>query len=178
MKEPEDVVVAVIAAAPNRRLTSRVRLQKTVYLLDRLGFESGYEFDYHHYGPYSRALDNTVADAKALKLIVERIEHRLRDGASYSAFETKRSAEPEAYGRLGRERAGELIALFTETNVTVLELAATIDWLWQTEKRTDWDSEVKARKGVKTEGGRFDKAVDFLASLGLNPPKPGSATAA
>lgn len=178
MKEREDVIVAVIAAAPGSRLTSRIRLQKTVYLLDRLGFESGFEFDYHHYGPYSRILENAAADAKALKLVEERIEHRLRDGASYSAFETKKKAKPEAYGELGRERAAELVAEFAKTNVTVLELAATIDWLWRAEKIADWCSEIRERKGAKTEGGRLEKAVALLESLGLTPPVPGASPAA
>jgi hypothetical protein len=41
MTEREDIVSAVIAAAGGE-LIGRVRLQKTVYLLDRLGLDSGF----------------------------------------------------------------------------------------------------------------------------------------
>jgi uncharacterized protein YwgA len=175
MREREDVVVAVIAAAPEGRLASRIRLQKSVYLLDRLGFESGFEFDYHHYGPYSRELDNATADAKALKLIDERIEHRVRDGAGYSVFEAKISPKRELLAAADRPRVHERIALFARTNVTVLELAATVDWLWRVEKVSDWRSEVAARKGAKTGGGRLERAVELLVILGLDPPPPATA---
>jgi uncharacterized protein len=176
MREREDVVVAVVAAAPEARLASRVRLQKTVYLLDRLGFESGFDFDYHHYGPYSRELDNAASDAKSLGLIEERIEHRIRDGAGYSVFESKSDPKQEIYEKAGRQLVREKIALFTRTNVTVLELAATIDWLWREEKAPNWSAEIVARKGVKTSGGRLERAIELLSGLGLDPPQPGTAT--
>ena len=57
MKEREDVVAAIVEAAGGQ-LTGRVRLQKAVYLLDHVGLNSGFEYDYHNYGPYSRDLDN------------------------------------------------------------------------------------------------------------------------
>ena len=43
MKEREDIVAAVVEAAGGT-LIGRVRLQKAVYLLDRLGLESGLSF--------------------------------------------------------------------------------------------------------------------------------------
>jgi uncharacterized protein YwgA len=177
MREREDTVVAVVAAAPGRQLTSRVRLQKAIYLLDRLGLESGFEFDYHHYGPYSRRFDNATADAKAFSLVTERIEHRKSDGASYSIFEAPDGVEPkaEAFGKLGRERTSDLVGLFAKTNLTVLELAATIDWLWRFEKVADWRSEVERRKGAKVGGGRLDRAVGLLRELNLSPPESSAA---
>ena len=169
MKEREDVVAAVLAAAGGE-LTGRVRLQKAVYLMDRLGLESGLSFDYHHYGPFSRDLDNATADAKAFGLVEEEFERRQSDGATYSIFRLKGQPKPEAYGRLGAEKAGELARLFAATNVTVLELAATVDWLWHVEKYADWKSEITKRKGVKVQGGRLEKAVELLAQLNLSPP--------
>ena len=180
MKEREDVVVGVVAAAPEGKLTSRVRLQKIVYLLDRLDLGSGFTFDYHHFGPYSRELDNATAEAKAFRLIKENIAHRLSDGASYSVFEVTPGAEPKngIYGKLGEKSARELVDRFAKTNVTVLELAATVDWLWRFEKVTDWRLEVAKRKSGKLGGRKLDKAIELLESLGLEPPAPGAADAA
>jgi uncharacterized protein YwgA len=179
MKEREDVVVGVVAAAPGRQLMSRVRLQKTVYLLDVLGLGSGFSFEYHHYGPYSRELDNATAEAKAFNLIEERIAHRLSDGASYSIFAVQQGAEPKpgVYGSLGVERTRDMVTRFANTNVTVLELAATIDFLWRSEKIVDWRSEVEKRKRAKIGGDRLERAIELLRSLGLTPPEAGIASA-
>lgn len=177
MKEREDVVAAVVAAAGGQ-LTGRVRLQKTVYLLDRLGLNSGFEYDYHHYGPYSRDLDNATADAKAFDLIEEESERRASDGAMYSIFRLKgdaKSEKQEALGHLDRSRAEQLVNLFARTNVTVLELAATIDWLWREERSADWRREITRRKGVKVQGGRLEKAIALLTEIGLPPPESAAA---
>lgn len=170
--EREDIVVALIAAAPGHQLISRVRLQKTAYLLEQLGLGRGLPFEYHHYGPYSRELDNAVGDAEAFELVREDFDHRKSDGAMYSVFKLVpgQSAKDEAYGELGRQRVSELIGRFASTNVTVLELAATVDWLWRYESVADWRAEVTKRKGRKVQGGRLEKAVDLLCSLGLQPP--------
>lgn len=101
MKHREDVVAAVLEAAGGS-LIGRVRLQKAVYLLDRLGLESGMSFDYHHYGPFSRDLDNATADAKAFGLVEEKLELRQSDGAAYSVFRLISSPKVDAYGNLVR----------------------------------------------------------------------------
>ncbi|MGE0005201.1 MAG: hypothetical protein AB7S92_06380 [Parvibaculaceae bacterium] len=172
--EREDIVTAVIAAGGGR-LTSRVRLQKSVYLLDQIGLGSGFDYAYHHYGPYSRDLDNAIADAKAFDLLEEGYGRRQSDGASYSIFAAKGEMKPEVFARLSPKRASETMRLFVETNVTILELAATIDWLWRFEKRKDWRSEVKKRKSVKAREDRLAKAVDLLTGLGLPPPSSAAA---
>jgi uncharacterized protein YwgA len=168
----EEIVAAVLAAAGGQ-LTGRVRLQKTVYLLDQLGMSSGFSFEYHHYGPYSRELDDATSDAKAFDLIEEKKAYRQSDGASYSIFTLKNSvSKHESFGRLSIEKTGALVHLFAGTNVTVLELAATVDWLWRSERYSDWKGEIIRRKGVKVQHGRLEKAVALLRQLDLDPPEP------
>lgn len=174
MMEREDVVAAILAAAGGE-LVGRVRLQKTAYLLDQLGLDSGFTYEYHHYGPYSRDLDNAVADAKAFDVATEEIRHRRTDRAMYSVFRLTGDAKDEAYGRLDRVEAARLVRLFAETNVTVLELAATVHWLWRYEGRDDWRHEITKRKGVKVQGGRLEKALELLKQLGLAPSLPAAA---
>jgi uncharacterized protein YwgA len=172
MRQREDIVAAIVAAAGGR-LTSRVRLQKVVYLLDRLGLESGFDFDYYNYGPYSRDLDNATADAQAFELIEERFEHRKSDGARYSIFQLQKNIDPssEAFGELRKDRVKELVQKLAETNVTVLELAATVDWLWRAEEVPDWRAEVERRKNSKVGGGRLERAIELLTMLNLPPPE-------
>ncbi|HQT64756.1 MAG: hypothetical protein B7Z75_06320 [Acidocella sp. 20-57-95] len=164
----EDIVVAVVAAAGGT-LTSRVRLQKTIYLLDQLNLKSGFSFEYYHYGPFSRDLDNATADAKALGKIKEDIRHRQSDGAAFSVFSLCEEQNAKAHGELGAEQITKLTREFSETNVTVLELAATINWLCEAEHCADWNAEVTKRKGVKVQGGKLQKAVELLTKIGLSP---------
>jgi hypothetical protein len=56
------------------------------------------------------------------------------------------------------------------TNVTVLELAATIDWLARAEEYADWRSDLIKRKGTKARQGRLERAVELLQNIGLPPP--------
>jgi hypothetical protein len=175
MIEPEDKVAAILNAAGGK-LVSRVRLQKTVYLLEQLGLDSYFTYEYHHFGPYSRDLDLAIGDARALGVVREEIHHRASDGASYSVFvlADPGSAKEEALGTLGRTRAAELVRKFAETHVTVLELAATVDWLWRDEGYADWRTEIARRKPMKVGNGRLDRAVALLQELSLPPPDPKS----
>lgn len=178
MLEREDIVVAILSAAGGE-LVGRVRLQKTAYLLGKLGFSTELEFDYHHYGPYSRDLDNGVIDARAFGLLKEEFGHRQSDGAMYSRYVLTPTAEVKnkAFGKLSRKRTEELVGIFANTNVTVLELAATVLWLCEEEGSSDWQSEIARRKGRKVENGRLEKAVELLKTVGLAPPPPAPSVA-
>ncbi len=167
--EREDIVTAVIASA-GASLTSRVRLQKSIYLLDQLGLNSNFDYEYYHYGPYSRDLDNATADAKAFDLVQENFERRQSDGARYSIFTVTGRHKKEALGKLEPDQAWQYMNLFARTDVTVLELAATVDWLWRFEKHNDWRSEIKKRKGIKARPDRLERALSLLENLGLMPP--------
>ena len=168
MTSHKEIVYAVVNAAPGHKLASRVRLQKTVYLLQALGFDNSLQFQYYHFGPYSRELDLALSEAKESELVRESRERRQSDGATYSLFEAISSHEHDGFGKL-QQRAEELIAKFTTTNVTVLELAATAHWLGNGERIADWRTEIVRRKGVKTENGRLERAIDLLTELELTP---------
>ena len=169
----EHVVAAVISAAGG--LTGRVRLQKIIYLLDQLGLDSGFQYEYHHYGPYADDIVSATEDAKAFELVEEEIGYRRSDGMRYSIFNLheNRDIPDEAFGNLGRERANEMAGGLSAKNSTVLELAATIHWLYESEGIQDWRAELIRRKGRKTEEGRLEMAIQVLRELGLLPPEEG-----
>ena len=175
--EREEIVAALLKAAGGQ-LVGRVRLQKAAYLLDRLGLESGFHYDYHHYGPFSRDLDNAVADAEAFGLVEEEFGRRQVDGARYSIFKltTDVFALPAKIGQLNEAVLKRLLQRFAEANVTVLELAATANWLVEEEERNDWQDALRRRKGRKVEGGRLDRALALLRDVGL-PPATANASA-
>ena len=173
--EREEVVAALLKAAGGE-LIGRVRLQKAAYLLDRLGLESGFRYSYHHYGPFSRDLDNAVADAKAFELVEEEFERRQVDGARYSIFRLADDnfESPVKISQLDEAVLAGHLQTFANANVTVLEVAATANWLVEQEKREDWREALRRRKGLKVEGGRLDRALALLRELGLPPATMGA----
>ncbi|HEV7283210.1 MAG TPA: hypothetical protein VGN75_00025 [Kaistia sp.] len=169
MTQTPECHVADIVQAAGGRLVSRIRLQKIAYLLDQLGAHSGFDYTYHHYGPYSRDLDSAVLDAEAFGLVREDLERRQTDGARYSVFNAVGEAGAHEFSYLGDRKLRSLVKQFASTNITVLELAATAHWLAEAEQVDDWESEIRRRKGSKTAGGRLEEAKGLLAKLGLPP---------
>lgn len=164
--EPEHYVADILSAAGGR-LVSRIRLQKIAYLLDQLGAKSGFDYSYHHYGPYSRDLDSAILDAEAFGLVREDYGYRKTDGARYSVF--VRNADDKQFSCLKDSHLRDITKQLASQNVTVLELAATAHWLVKFEKVDDWQAEIRRRKGTKTDDGRLEEATKLLAEVGLPP---------
>lgn len=163
-----DKLIAEVIAAAGGEIVGRIRLQKILYLLDQRGLKAHAAFHYYHYGPYSRVLDDALDRAKALQGVKEETKYR-RDGVAYSVFKNDVPSLPGKIGGLGGQEGQRLIAIMKDTTSTVIELAATIHWLAFHEKRTDWRDELIRRKGVKTENGRSEQALDLLKKLRLEP---------
>lgn len=169
MPQLDDIVVGAVALSGGS-LVGRVRLQKAIYLLDQLGLNSGSQFEYHHYGPYSEALSDAVNDAKFWGYLQEETGFRKSDGAPFSTFKTSSPYAEGSLGGLSADRVRELLRQFAGQSSTVLELAATVHWLAFKEKVPDWRSEIEVRKAGKTSGGRLDQAVELLRQLQIAPP--------
>ena len=166
-----DRLIAEVLAAAAEPIVGRVRLQKIFYLLEQRGLGSGLRFHYHHYGPYSRELDGALDRAQAVQGVEEKIAYRQVDGMPYSIFSLREKAiagHPSAVGGLAANEAHSLIGATTAKSSTVLELAATIHWLKNVEKVSDWKKELVRRKGAKTEKGRMEEAIGLLEKLGLS----------
>lgn len=162
--------LADLVNASNGIVVGKIRLQKIVYLLEQLGLESGLEFSYHHYGPYSSELSDQTFTSTMSDDLIEETRKRKADGVPYSVF-----LVPENYkdisadvGSLTFESIKKLLNIMNEYSSTELELAATAHWLYKYEEFEDWNTELKRRKGVKTEGGRTDKALKLLSDLDLD----------
>lgn len=167
MPQLDEMVVSAVALSGGK-LVGRIRLQKVVYLLEKLGMNSGAPFEYHHYGPYSEAISDALADAKFWGKIKESVDFRVADGAPYSSFVTE-CEPPEAIGAMSASDARVLLQKFAGCTSTVLELAATIHWLAYVEKVADWKAEIEKRKVGKTGNGRIDQALALLKDIGLAP---------
>jgi len=120
------------------------------------------------FGPFSDDVADAISDAKFVGDLTERSGHLQSDGSPFSIFQTSRTAgSVRQVGSLEEDMARQLLTRLKALNATALELAATIHWLKFVESDNDWRSELKRRKGSKTDYGRMEQAGDFLAGLGF-----------
>lgn len=155
--------------AAGGQIVGKVRLQKLVYLLDQLGVPTGFSFTYHHYGPFSEELAELVEDDVVFgRLSAE--QRRRADGVPFVVYKASlHDHADESKSLLDSPGVKAALAAMQRHSATVLELAATIHWLAFVEQVENWRAELVRRKGVKTEQGRTDDALDLLQEMGLAP---------
>ena len=160
--------VAKIISLAGGEIVGRTKLQKMVYLINRIGESEDFHFSYHHYGPYSPELSGQLDIEKLLeKTVKEEIGHRVSDSAAYSVFRSSLEVKDDNLSGLSKKDASDILEKLNEKSSVVLELAATIHWLRNQEKIDDWKKELRVRKGSKTDFGRMEKAEALLKDLGI-----------
>jgi len=165
MLERERVVASLLVVAGGE-WWGIDKFQFATYLMDRLGFGSGFQFwDEHGFGPFSRDLSNAIGDAKAFGVIDEYRD----DSMGRYRFRLKSIPILHDYGTLGTRRACYMMRVFKDAHPTVLSLAAGIDWIWSRERIADWEAEIVKRRPVRTQNGRLQEVVDLLSSVDLSP---------
>ncbi len=171
-----DIPSLVMAAGGE--IVGKIRLQKVVYLLDQIGLNSGFSYEYFHYGPYSEDLAEQVDDDVVFGHLHADQRRRLSDGVPYIAYSANSSGDGDALeAHLPKDRVRAALVEMQRRSATVLELAATIHWLAVMEDISDWKSELIRRKGSKTHNDRDRLALELLRTLGL-PPAVGSSVQA
>ena len=163
MINPEDILVGIVSLNDGR-LVGRTRLQKTVFLLERCGMESGIPFSYYHYGPYSPELTAAWEMAEAQGLL--KMEERPGNfDMPYTVFTTE-EPPPHELGNLSSETVGRVLQRVGKYSDVVVELAATLVYL--ADKYGDSVSdEVKRRKPLKATDKRLAEAENLLMEIGL-----------
>jgi uncharacterized protein YwgA len=156
-------LAAVIAAHSNHRVVGRTRLQKTIKLLQRLGFPTDYGYTIFFYGPYSEGLYADIGLLKHFGLIEEE-ERKGQDGSTYYVISaTEESALPHETGRFQ-----PWIDKLQASDATVLELAATYDAFREMgSQHNDAMVRLRRKKGTKCDGGNQEAAFRLLRELGL-----------
>ena len=168
MAMQEELVRDTLQAAGGE-IVGRIRLQKIFYFLEQFGLDSGFNFSYYHYGPYSEEISATVLRARFADKIVQEIEKFTAYGTPYSVFTPIENVTPPArVGNLSFEKAQALISEMKSVSSVVLELAATIHWLKEKEKVADWEGELQTRKPTKASPERRREAIALLERLVAN----------
>lgn len=160
-------VIASVVALNGGKLVGKTRLQKVVFLLDHCGLKSGFEFDYHNFGPFSAELAEAADFARA----EGRVRVRERPGfheVPYSEFTTSEKA-PKRVGGLDSKTVQLHLQKMEQFSAVELELAATIAYLKDfgvTTKQVD--QVVEKLKPLKATAERLKKAHTLLKEIGAN----------
>ncbi|MER9900101.1 hypothetical protein [Mesorhizobium sp. M0130] len=151
--------VAKVLHLNGGELIGKTRLQKSFYFLEKFGLGFGFDFQYHHYGPYSEELTTAAQDAIALGLVKQ--EKRVGSQAQpYSAFKlmTDVKDEPKDVAR------SRVLRVLSGYDAITLELAATADFLEVAGYVDPW-AETVVRKSSKASAERVVKAKKLLSDL-------------
>jgi uncharacterized protein YwgA len=159
-----DLVVALVAANGGR-IVGKTRLQKTVYLLDALGLESGFDFEFHNYGPFSAELAFEADAAEAAGLVDTETKQGFHE-VPYVVYKSDAKA-PDQIGRLDSGTVAEKLRYLGQHSAIVLELAASIQYFKHLKDRQEMDHRVRQLKPLKATPERLEKAWSLLGQLGL-----------
>jgi uncharacterized protein len=144
------------------QLIGKTRLQKTTYFLEELNAGFGFEFTYHHYGPYSEELASATDDAEALNMLNVAWKTS-QDGTEYAIFEEK---DPPSGGDDPNDATRRaILRVLNGFSAVELELAATADFLERRGYKEDSWSETRRRKGSKITPQRLARAKQLLIEL-------------
>ncbi|MBU1173909.1 MAG: hypothetical protein KKH72_00790 [Alphaproteobacteria bacterium] len=154
--------VAHILHLNEKDLVGRTRLQKTGFFLEHLGVGFGFDYVYHHFGPFSEELAEATDDAIALGLVNQewRTSKNLQ---SYAVFHSA-GAHIEA-GDNSDEKRRKILKILDSYDAIALELAATAAFLEKSGQYKDAWAETCSRKPSKSSAERIRKAKSLLDEL-------------
>ena len=152
-------LAAVMASHHKRTVSGRVRLQKTVMLLQSCGLPTDYGFRLHFRGPYSEELQADMALMEAYGLVEERSDQLGR------SYEYELLDDSFAYD-LGRLKPA--VDSIEQSDVASLELAATYQAFRELGEEHEAALESMRRKKARSwSKERESRALDLLKVIGL-----------
>ena len=157
-----DYLASVIATCKGKRVVGRTRLQKMIFLLQKLKLPSDYSFSMHFYGPYSEDVQADLAVLDLIDVITE--IPKAGDSGQYYVLEIKGSD----FHQIDLSNWRKPIKEMENVQSVVLELAATyIAFRDSGYNAKDAELQVQRMKGLKCDGGNLKASYDLLTELGL-----------
>jgi uncharacterized protein YwgA len=162
MLENYQMLAGVISAHPNRQVEGRIRLHKTIRLLQRIGLPTDYTFSFHFDGPYSQELHSD------LKMIVQTglgtEECKLsRNGDEFFILKAVSKA------RLAMlDQFESSIGLIAAADMQTLDFASVYDQYREMgSSHQDALNRVRSKIGQSHDARKADPALTLLRELGL-----------
>ena len=165
----EGVIFSVFAAASGN-IVGKIRTQKIFYLLEQMGMKSGFQFSYHHFGPYSEQLSSQLSVLLAFdeSFVEEKKPNGFGGEFSVLSFLDSDRFTKTSVGALSFEEAQHAVSKMKSFSSKDIEIAATIHWLKNFEGLDSWETELKRRKTSKASPTIVQNAQNLLSDLGLS----------
>jgi len=157
------LLAAVVAAHPDRRVVCQGRLQNTVLLLQSAGLSTDYDYTTHFHRPYSEGLQAEIGLLEHMGLAEGHPPRPAEDRPCYVI-----KAKPKAALKEVEEQFGDAIRLTAQSDLEVLELAAT--YVVFREKGMTHDEAlavIRRRKGAERVAKNEKSIFELLDKLGL-----------
>lgn len=148
---------AAIIFDADKSLVGRTRLQKLACLFELAGVGAGFNFSYHHYGPYSRELSVSVDDASAIGLLEETVTKK--SWGEYSSYQVADNFDCPATHSTIRSK---LASIAKSAGNVEFELAVTAAFISTRGIEMPWD-EVRKRKPLKAD--KIPRAKQLYAEI-------------
>jgi len=162
-----------LARAFGGRMESRLRIQKSAYLLKLLGARefARTRFRYHYYGPYSRELSGSLQQAVAAGFLEEHQSQMPFDDLTRYAYRISDAGKDwlEGFSSDVEQRFASKIPLLRQANLKTLELAATVALLEREEYLYRNDAIVRALALKPDCASCRDSAERLLSDLAVAP---------
>ena len=161
-----DLPIHVIALNGGK-IVGKTRLQKTVFLIQKLLNREVFEFDYHYFGPFSEELAEFVDFAEARGRLAEEEKigfYRM----PYTVYSTDESA-PKKVFNVDAAKVKAWLDKLESIDAISLELAATRVYLAidAGEDESNLDARLKQLKPQKATEARLLQSRKLLEQLGL-----------
>lgn len=153
--------IKFILQAGDGEIIGRTRLQKIAYLLNLSGYDDSFEFEYKHYGPFSREVAQAAKFAELAGVLHEDTKPTSW-GGTYSIF--KLIEGDQISNNVIERGAVSLVEQATNVNSVALELAATAAFLSSEYSDRSWE-ETKRRKPRKATAINIKLAKDFYRKI-------------
>ena len=154
-----------LLSAYGQEIDTRMRMQKSVYLLKRHGFSefSKLRFVYFHYGPYSQQLSDVLQELVAVDLVAEVREEKSPDQTCYSY---RLTAEGEKWLKANGVDVPERLASDTDvlrkSHWRSLELASTVLFLLKERNIDNIDDAFSKALALKPECKEYSPEAKAL----------------
>ena len=155
----EDLVLAIIAALPDRKITGKKRLQKVAFLLKTAGVRCDAHFSIQDYGPFSREIA-AAAQSLVLKGRIEEREEPIGVSNTFVTVYRLRGIADNTIRPL-QEKYKRLLRRLEDFPTVDLEVAATLQFF----KSAGLATEAARRKTIEL------KPVKTTAQVMRNVPK-------
>ena len=151
-------------------LDTRIRLQKEAYLLaiSKIADFRASDFYYHHYGPYSRSVSDTLQYAVSAGLVSE--DRETGDDDSFTKYKyslTEKASDLLEQVEPDHADLTRAAVFLRDKNWRALELAATVRFLEINEGLSDRNGALDQAMSLKpATRGYLDEAKSILTQFG------------